>query len=78
MVMEARKLDNRSAADVHRIEMAARKHEAASLSAALRVIARGIEAYALDNRGDVRQMRWSEILRGVADKNDRMWSEAAA
>jgi hypothetical protein len=76
MVMEARKLDDRSAADVHRVEMAARQHEAASLSAALRVIARGIEAFALDARGDARQMQWSERLRFVADQNDRRWSEA--
>lgn len=76
MAVDGRRLDVRTASETHALEMTARQHEAASLSAALRVIARGIEAFALDARGDARQMQWSERLRFVADQNDRRWSEA--
>ena len=58
---------------VAQLELTARAHEAASLSAALRVIARGIEAFALDNRGDMRQVQWAERLRSIADQVDRRW-----
>lgn len=73
MAVAGRRLDNRTAAETHALEMAARRHEAQSLTAALRVVARGVEAYALDNRGDARQMQWSERLRGIADQVDRRW-----
>lgn len=68
---------DRTRRDEASVELAARRHEAASLSAALRVVARGIEAYALDNRGDMRQVQWAETLRGIADRNDRRWTDAA-
>jgi hypothetical protein len=77
MVLDARKLDNRTAAETHALEMAARRQEAAALTAALRVVARGVEAYALDNRGDARQMQWSERLRGIADQVERRWEATA-
>lgn len=74
MAMTApRRLDSRTAAETHALEMAARQAEARALAAALRVIARGVEALALDNRGDMRQVQWSERLRGVADQVDRRW-----
>lgn len=76
MAVDVRRLDTRTAAETHAIEMAARRHEAASLAAALRVIARGVEAYALDNRGDMRQVQWSERLRGIAEQVDRRWEIA--
>lgn len=59
--------------EVARVELIARRQEAQALVAALRVVARGVEAYALDNRGDMRQMQWSERLRGIADQVDRRW-----
>lgn len=74
MAMTApRRLDSRSAADLHALEMAARKHEADALASALRAIARGIEAFALDNRGDMRQVAWSERLRAMAAQVERRW-----
>lgn len=66
-----------SANEVARVELVARRHEAAALTAALRVIARGVEAYALDNRGDMRQVQWSERLRGIADQVERRWEATA-
>ena len=72
MAMDVRR-GRPSAAEVARIELLARQSEARALSAALRVIARGVEAYALDNRGDMRQVQWSERLRGMADQVDRRW-----
>lgn len=77
MAMTApRRLDHRSAADMHALEMVARQQEARALVAALRVIARGIEAFALDHRGDMRQVQWSERLRGIAEQVDRRWETA--
>ena len=55
------------------VELAARKQEASALSGAMRTIAQGMEAYALDHRGDMRQMQWIERLRGAADQVDRRW-----
>jgi hypothetical protein len=73
MAVDVRRLDARTAAETHALEMAARQAEASALSAALRVVARGIEAFALDQRGDMRQVQWSERLRGMADQVDRRW-----
>lgn len=57
----------------HRDELLARQSEARALAAAIRVVARGVEAYALDHRGDMRQMQWSERLRGIAEQIERRW-----
>ena len=72
-MIEMRKLDRRTETETLALELAARQAEARALSAALRVIARGVEAYALDNRGDMRQVQWSERLRGMAEQVDRRW-----
>lgn len=68
-----RRLDARSAAEHHAVEMVARQYEERAFAAALRVIARGVEAFALDHRGDMRQIEWAERLRGMADQHDRRW-----
>lgn len=69
----ARRMGRPSNESIAQLELAARAHEAAALSAALRVIARGVEAFALDNRGDMRQVQWAERLRAVAEQVDRRW-----
>lgn len=73
MAVDVRKLDSRTAEETLRLELDARQQEAVALTAALRFIARGIEAFALDHRGDMRQVQWSERLRGVADQVNRRW-----
>ena len=74
MAMTApRRLDTRTAAETHALEMAARKAEASALTAALRFVARSIEALAFDNRGDMRQADNAARLRGIAQQVDRRW-----
>lgn len=77
MAVDIRRLDTRTAAELHALEMAARQQEACALSTALRVIARGVESFALDNRGDMRQVHWAERLRAIAEQVDRRWEAVA-
>lgn len=60
-----------------REELAARRQEVPPLVAALRFVARAIEALAFDTDGDVRQADNAARLRGIADQVERRWESVS-
>lgn len=57
----------------HAVELAARQVEAVSLVAAIRFVARELEALAWSPEGDPRTVNAAARLRGIADQVERRW-----
>lgn len=77
MAIGIRKLDRRTAAEVAHVELTARQSEAVALVAAMRYVAREIEALAWSPEGDPRTVNAAGRLRGIADQVERRWEAVA-
>lgn len=70
-----RRLDVRTAAETHAVEMTARRQEAALFTAAVRYVLRELEAILLRPAYDVpvEAMALTARLRDMTDRYDRRW-----
>lgn len=78
MAVDARKLDSRTAAETHALEMAARAHEAGAFAIAVRTVLRELEAVLLRPQYEypVEALQQTARLRGMTDRYARLWDAA--
>ena len=79
MAVDTRRLDTRTAAETHALEMSARAQEAGAFTAAVRTILRDLDAVLLRPQYEypVEALALTARLRGTTDRYERRWEDAA-